>query len=267
MNLRRIYILLVAWCACVLLPGLLVAVGLFGNLGPHMRNLGGSVVAVWIAGYLAQLAIFMWVMRLLGEQKILAWLLMCMLPWGVDWTLPVSLSYLLLWCPVTFAIAGWIAYGAQQTETLIENGIPARGVVLEVVEPLMNMVINNVYIRRKLRLRIEREDHVPAYEAFYKGLFMIGNVPSPGDSLPLLVDPAKPQRLKYDKAGRKTHAATAPTAVFSGTSSTTRSTPATAFQSGRSTVVDELSKLAELHKRGDLSDAEYDAAKKKVLRH
>ena len=54
----------------------------------------------------------------------------------------------------------WYYRGFLRREGLKAHGVWARGVVLAVHEPLMNQVINNVYIKRTLRLRIERCDHV-----------------------------------------------------------------------------------------------------------
>jgi hypothetical protein len=125
----------------------------------------------------------------------------------------------------------------------------------------MNVVINNVYIRRRLRLRIQRQDGSPAYEGILKGLFMLGEIPSVGDRLALRIDPANPQHFDYDKdstANAISHAASA-AASDSGISAITS-------ESRRQNLADELARLADLHKRGALTDSEFAAAKKKLLR-
>jgi hypothetical protein len=48
---------------------------------------------------------------------------------------------------------------------------------------------------RTLLLRIERTDGVAPYEAKYKGLFMIGNIPDEGSIIRLRVDPADPRHF------------------------------------------------------------------------
>src|SRR5262249_19083847 len=148
----------------------------------------GGVVGAWIVGYLAQFAIFMWIMNIVAKQKILWWFGASLLPWAVDWTAPLTPLYFLLWAPITAGMAGWMASDARRADTLQRNGVRATGVVLEVLKPWMNVVINNVYIRRTLRLRVERADRVPAYEARFKGTFMLGEIPSAGDRIPLVVD-------------------------------------------------------------------------------
>jgi putative oligomerization/nucleic acid binding protein len=116
----------------------------------------------------------------------------------------------------------------------------------------MNVVINNVYIRRRLRLRIQRQDGSPAYEGIFKGLFMLGEIPSVGDRLSLRVDPANPQHFDYDQSSTPTVAAQAASAGAS--------------DSGEERLSDELARLADLHKHGALTDSEFAAAKRKLLR-
>ncbi|HEY6251879.1 MAG TPA: SHOCT domain-containing protein [Candidatus Angelobacter sp.] len=232
-------------------PGLLVELGAFGRIDMNSA-IPGTLALLWVVGYLLQFAVFMWIMNIVAEQKVLWWFVASLLPWAVDWTLPVSPLFFLLWFPITLAVAGWIVLVARRAESFQEHGIRATGVVLEVLKPWMNVVINNVYIKRKVRLRIEREDRTPAYEGVLNGLFMLGEIPSAGDRLPLLVDPTNPQRFEYDKGTDPEPAApvrsTAPPATVRGN------------------IADELAKLANLRDRGALTDSEFNAAKKKLLR-
>ena len=245
--MRRLYSLLIAWCLLVLAPGLFEASG-------HV-DLNVVLTLVWIIGYLAQFGVFLWIMNLVAEQKILWWFIASLLPWAVDWSVPSSAWFLLLGAVVVVAVAVWIGRFARRAESLQDQGVRATGVVLEVLKPWMNVVINNVYIQRKLRLRIQREDGMPAYEGILKGLFMLGEIPSVGDRLALRVDPANPQHFDYDKASTAA-AATAYGDVSSGES----------FEAGRQDLAGELARLAELRDRGALSDSEFVAAKRKLLR-
>ena len=253
MNMRRLYTLLIVWCALMIAPALLVVLGVFGRIDMNSTIPGGAAIA-WVVGYLAQFAIFMWIMNVVGKQKVLWWFMASLLPWAVDWTVPVSPLFVLLWLPILIAIALWIAFVARQDESLLQQGIRATGVVLAVLQPRMNVVINNVYIRRQVRLRIEREDGAPAYEGILKGLFMLGEIPSVGDRIPVLVDPTKPQRFEYAK---KEETPAPPTLAR----------PTAASATGRANIGDQLEKLADLHERGAITDSEFDAAKKKLLRN
>ena len=262
--MRRLHLVLIAWCVLLLAPGIFEA---FGN-----TTLNGTLAAVWIVGYLAQFCVFMWMMNLVPEQKVLWWFIASMVPWFVDWTVPSSRWLLLPWTAVAIAVAAWISRSAQSATSLQEHGIRATGTVLEVFKPWMNVVVNNVYIRRRLRLRIQRQDGAPPYEGIFKGLFMLGEIPSVGDRLALRVDPANPQHFDYDKDSTST---TATTTITSTTHAPAHAASAAAFESeisaitsesNRQNLADELSRLADLHKRGALTDSEFAAAKKKLLR-
>jgi hypothetical protein len=132
-----------------------------------------------------------------------------------------------------------------RSRSLQRDGVLARGVVVKVVKPMMNVVVNNVYIRRTLVLRIERSDGLAPYEAKYKGLFMIGNIPSEGSMIRLRVDPADPRHFEAitDEEGNSSY------------------TP----PSTSDTITGQLQQLSELHRRGGLTDAEFAAAKRKIL--
>jgi len=197
MKLGRLYTLLIFWCLFLIAPGTLIRLGLFGTVGMNTQIPGG-VALLWVLGYLVQFAIFLWIMNLVGGQRVLWWFVASLLPWIADWTMPLSWWYGLLCLSVAIGVSAWIAGSVQRRESLRQHGVRAVGVVLEVLKPWMNVVINNVYIKRKLRIRIEREDGVPPYEGILKGLFMIGNIPSPGDKFNLRVDPAKPQRFENE---------------------------------------------------------------------
>lgn len=251
MNLPRLYALLVAWCVFLLAPGVLVELGLFGRIDMSTQIPGGMAL-LWVGGYLAQFAMFFWMMYLAHKQRIVWWFIASLLPWIVDWTQPVSPWFLLGGLLVTVAVALWIAHDVREESTLIEQGVRARGVVLEVYKPLMNVVINNVYIKRKVRLRIEREDGASAYEGILHGLFMLGEIPSVGDSMPLLVDPARPQRFEVDDRDSGAKAAAADAGENRPGAS-------------RTDIAGQLERLARLRDRRALTESEFDAAKKKLL--
>lgn len=252
--MRKLYSLLTLWCVLLLAPGVFEA---FGNV-----TLNGTLASVWIVGYLAQFGVFMWIMNLVGEQKVLWWFIASLLPWVVDWSVPSSPWFLLLCAAVAVAVAVWIGQSTLRAQSLQQRGIRASGVVLEVLKPWMNVVINNVYIRRRLRLRIQRQDGTPAYEGILKGLFMLGEIPSVGDRLALRVDPANPQHFDYDK---DSSSAAAATASHSSAHSFDSGPSAEASDSRPANLVHELARLADLRDRGALTDSEFAAAKKKLL--
>lgn len=109
---------------------------------------------------------------------------------------------------------------------------------MEVVRPLFNVVINNAYIKRTLRLCIERSDGVGPYEAKYRGTFMFGEIPSVGSTLALRVDPERPTHFEVSRDG----------------SAASDDAPVTATGSD---IADQLQEVAELHRAGALTDDEF----------
>jgi hypothetical protein len=218
-------------------------------------SIGGPIIAVWIVGYLAQFAVFMWISRIV-DPGFVAWFAASGLPWALDWTTPVSPLFAILWVAIAIAVALWIASHARRDESLKEHGVRATGVVLQVYQPFMNVIVNGAYIKRKLQLRVEGATNVPAYEATLNGLFMFGDVPSVGDRLPLLVDPANPQRFEYDDSAGADDSATA------GATASVATAPSA---DGSGSIADDLGKLAKLRAQGALSEAEFDSAKQKLL--
>ncbi|HYM01216.1 MAG TPA: SHOCT domain-containing protein [Blastocatellia bacterium] len=274
MKRRRLRILLVLWPIFLLAPGVLEISGLFGQFDMK-SHISGAIVLLWVLGYLAQFGIFMWLMTMARQQTIASalvwWLTASLLPWAIDWTAPVSPLFLLLWGAVTVAVAIWIALSSGREALLQEHGIRAKGVVLAVKKPVWNVIINNVYIKRKVRLRIEREDGAPPYEGLLNGLFMLGEIPSPGDSIPLRVDPKNPQRFEDEKDSGGAQDSDWSGASSSGYSSSSYSSaPAGSFArerkaGGERNIADELEKLTRLRDRGALTPAQFEAAKRKLL--
>ena len=195
---RKFVPLLIAWALLAVAPAMLVTLGAFGGPVNANTEISGTSVVAWVAGWLLQYAAFFWLMSLARKQNFVWWFIASLVPWAADWTMGVSPVLLVVWPAVVLATAVWIGRAETSYESLEEHGVRANGVVLQVYNPMMNVVINNVYIKRKVRLRVERSDGVAPYEASYNGLFMLGEIPSAGDTIPLLVDPANPQHFQYD---------------------------------------------------------------------
>jgi hypothetical protein len=187
-------------------PALVVALGVFGHMDSNAA-IAGAPIIVWVGGWLAQFAAFFWLMAIARKQNFAWWFIASGATWAADWTMPASPVFLILW-PVAFvATALWIAHAELSYEAIAEHGIRATGIVEQVYQPMMNVIINNAYIKRKLRLRIERSDGTAPYEATYNGLFTFGEIPSVGARIPFLVDPSNPRRKTPNKARVHLHPA------------------------------------------------------------
>ncbi len=253
-DLGRLYALLVLWLVLLIAPCALELLGTFGHFDLN-SSIVGPIIGIWVVGYLVQFGVFLWISRIV-DPGFVAWFAASSLPWALDWTTPVSPYFAILWVAIAIAVAFWIASHARRDESLRERGVHATGVVLQVYQPFMNVIVNGAYIKRKLQLRIEGVTNVPAYQATLNGLFMFGDVPSVGDRIPLLVDPADPQRFEYDDS------ATADDGASTGDAASVEAAPS---PDGSGSIADDLGKLATLHEQGALSQAEFDAAKQKLL--
>jgi hypothetical protein len=250
-NKQTVAALLAAWCALVIAPAWIV-VALFTGADAD-ADVTGPIFVIWIVGYLLQFGVFMVVARKASGNSIVGWVLASIVPWIADWSAPVA-----TWGPAACAIvvvayAVWFYSRLARSDDLQHNGIPAVGTVLEVKKPIMNTIINGVYIRRTMMLRIERSDGTPPYEAKYAGTFMLGEIPGRGAVFNLRVDPANPKHFE----------------TVDGTTSSPSPPPPAAstwLPQNDPTVAEQLQQLDDMHRRGALTDDEFAAAKQRVLR-
>jgi hypothetical protein len=193
-RLRTVGLLLATWCVLVIAPSLIV-LALFAGADPNAA-ITGPIFAIWIVGYVLQLGVFMAAARQQTGSSIPGWILASVLPWVADWSAPVARWAPFLCGTIVVAYSYWFYSRLARSDELQRHGIPATGTVLEVKQPLMNVIINSVYLRRTMRLRIQRSDGVPPYEATYTGTFMLGEIPTAGAVFALRVDPDDPEHLE-----------------------------------------------------------------------
>jgi hypothetical protein len=197
----RVALSFLGWWVLVVLPAALTMLGVFGDIGPD-TEVGGAVFATWIGLYLAQLAWLMVVVpRAVGHMKTWWILIASLLPWAVDWATPYGPGWGLLWIGIAGAATVSMTLLAVRMQRLDEQGTPVTATVVKVLKNHMNVVINNVYIRRRVLLDI------PGPQGTYQGvlhmLCEIGTSPSPGDRLRLRVDPGNPKRFALDPSYSK----------------------------------------------------------------
>jgi hypothetical protein len=193
----RIVLALFVWWLLVVIPGLLTITGAFGAIGPE-ADLTPWVIAVWVAFFLAQLAWLMVVcMKAVGHSRI-GWVFIAsLLPWVVDWSAPYGWGWGLLWIGVAGGIAAGMTVLALRSLRLETKGRRAVGTVVKVLPNRMNVVINNIYVRRRVLLQIPGADGTP-YEAVLPMLCEIGTAPAKGDTFPLRVDPDHPKHFALE---------------------------------------------------------------------
>lgn len=239
------------WCVLVIAPAALTT-SLF-KISIN-SSISGAVIGVWVIGYLAQFAVFFVIGRKLPHIPTLGWLLASIMPFAADWSAPASWWVLVICAAIVVGYATWLTWSVYGFDRLTRDGVRAKAVVIEVKRPLFNTVINDVYIRRTLRLRIERPDGTAPYEVTLKDTFMLGEIPQPGARLSVLVDPLRPQHVEF----------------ASKTATSKSNQPRSTRTMGRTQqlepdITEQLRKLTTMHRSGDLSDAEFAAAKKRLL--
>jgi hypothetical protein len=182
---RRLLKLLIGWAAAVLIPGVVTI------------NQPVLVAYVfWGIGFVIALVLFITIAQMTDITDLWPWLVASILPWAVDVAVPHSL----LWAPVAVlavgAFAVWIHRRASVADRLLHDGLPGTGTVIEVIEPrTAGATVANSHVRRSVRVSVTRPDKAMAYEAVLRDLFKVDDLPEPGDSIELRVDPADAMRI------------------------------------------------------------------------
>jgi hypothetical protein len=189
------------WWVLVVLPAVLTLAGVFGDIGPE-TELAGWVFGTWIVLYLAQLAWLMLVVpKAVGHTRQWWIFVASLLPWAVDWASPYGLGWGLLWIGIAGTFATVMIVLALRGLRLDTQGRPVTATVVKVLRNRMNMVVNNVYIRRRVLLEIPGANGA-TYQAVLPMLCEIGTSPDPGDRLKLRVDPGNPKHFALDPGYR-----------------------------------------------------------------
>jgi hypothetical protein len=188
---------LFAWWILVVAPGVLTIAGVFGKVAEE-TELGGWVFGAWIVFYLAQLAWVMVVVPKAAGHTRMAWIFIAsLLPWAVSWAPAYGWGWGLLWVGIAGAITAVMMILALRSFTLETMGRRAIGTVVKVLPNRMNVVINNIYIRRRVLLEIPGVDGQP-YQAVLPMLCEIGTSPDKGDTFRLRVDPKNPKHFALE---------------------------------------------------------------------
>jgi hypothetical protein len=182
---RHLVKLLGGWTAAVLLPGIVTI------------NQPVLVAYVfWGLGFVAALALFIRIARITDTTDLWPWLVASILPWAVNVTVPdvpISIAVFVL---AAGLFAGWIFRQASVSDRLQHAGVPGTGTVIELIEPkFAGAAVNNGYVRRSVRLTVERPDKTKTYQAVLRDLFKVEELPAPGDKIALRIDPEDATRV------------------------------------------------------------------------
>jgi Short C-terminal domain len=240
---RTIAALSALWWVLIVAPAL-IGTRMLDHAGTAAAT--GRVLSVWLVGYIAQFVVFLMISRKSPRPVMLGWFISSMVPWAADWTAPASLWWLVVWTVVVIGYATWLVIAVSRVDRLRRDGVRGTGVVLEVIRPMFNVVVNKDAGRRVLRLSIERSDGAASYEAQLTGTFTLGEVPESEDRVAVRIDPDQPDHIELIEDEPILRAAPQPTDL-------------------EPEVAERLRTLKTMRDRGDLTDAEFATARKRLL--
>ncbi len=176
----------------------------------------------------------------------------CTKPGALEW-LAIAGYLVVIMIPI-WLFMRWMNTSPGWVKEVEANGKPAMATILSVKNT--GMVINNTVAVVNLRLRIEPPDEAAFEVSQQKEISMITGQGSytPGAHFMVKYDPDHRNHVVILRDPDST------TVYRAGPGSATAGT----FSSG-SELTQELAELSQLHKSGELSDAEFAAAKKKLL--
>lgn len=240
---RGIAVLSALWCVLVVAPALIGA-HLLAEASQVSQK--GWALGVWVGGYVIQFVVFLQISRRAPRPVALGWLIASTVPWAADWTAPLSGWAVPVCAAIVAAYAVWLTVAVKRVDRLRGAGVRAWAVVLDVVRPALNVVVTKDSARRAMRVRVEPASGASPYDARITGTFTLGEVPEPGDRLAVLVDPADPQHIEA-----------VPDEPI------VRGTPVPDDLDAE--AAESLRRLVTMRDRGDITDAEFSAAKKRLL--
>lgn len=125
MDLSRIRLLLVAWWCAAVLPGLVVAVFLWDEAEDGAG--AAATTMIWIAGYVAQLVLFMAVARHVKgiASSALLWVPVSLLPWAIDWGPALGWAAETAFVLLAVVVALYVLYRATGFAALRADGVRA----------------------------------------------------------------------------------------------------------------------------------------------
>ena len=183
--------------------------------------------------------------------------------------LPAIIVYLVVILIPIWVFAKWINAEPRWMKKVLAEGKQAPATILSVKNT--GVVINNTEAIVKLQLRVEPSGEAPFEVSQDKEISMITGIGR--------YEAGAHLQVKYDPDNKKHLAILSGSAAAPSYSTSQRSasedpelaalaqyeTSSSEVHSAGSDVAHDLADLAKLHKNGDLSDAEFEAAKKKLL--
>jgi hypothetical protein len=96
-------LLLALWCVLAIAPALVIAV----FVGVDTENPSGTVLVIWLVGYLAQIGVFLVITWKAGGANFVGWLIASVVPWSANWAAPISPWWLVACAAVVVGYSWW----------------------------------------------------------------------------------------------------------------------------------------------------------------
>ena len=102
-KLRTVGLLLALWCVLAITPALIIAV----FIGVDTEDPSGTILLIWIAGYLAQIGVFLVITMKADRASVLGWLIAALVPWSANWIAPISPWWLIACAAIVVGYSWW----------------------------------------------------------------------------------------------------------------------------------------------------------------
>jgi hypothetical protein len=201
-------VMMVCWWVVVVTPTALLLAGLFrvdGRAGVGDVEASGGIVLLWVISFIVQVLILLLLAKPVGHVTLWSLFMGSLFPWVVNYGAPYSLGVAIALIALAAGIAALVAFLSVRTIRLDERGRRVTATVVREIPTAMRTVVNNIYVRRKVELDIPAEDGT-TYRGTLAMLYEMGTWPTPGDQVPLRVDPENPKR--YSVASNASESAT-----------------------------------------------------------
>jgi hypothetical protein len=96
-------LLLALWCALAIVPALIIA--LF--VGVDTEDPSGTVLIIWLVGYLVQIGVFFAITLKAGGANVVGWVIASLVPWAANWAAPISPWWLFACGAVVVGYSWW----------------------------------------------------------------------------------------------------------------------------------------------------------------
>jgi len=113
-RLQTIGLLLALWCLLAIAPAAIIT--LF--IGVDTEDPSGTVLLLWIIGYLMQFGVFMVIALKTSGGNFVGWAVASLVPWSANWSAPVAPWMLIVCAAIVVGYSCWYYRSLARSESL-----------------------------------------------------------------------------------------------------------------------------------------------------